>query len=106
MLKMIVASATSIVGTEHGYINLFNEEKGVYERKIGFGYYVEDIGREIKKTEGMSGQVEKPAKSRWSTTTAPGNTVCRTPFSTRCMVRLRCRLRPEKRWSELLAWLS
>ncbi len=40
VLKMIVSSATDLVGTEHGYINLIDEEKGVYERKIGFGYYV------------------------------------------------------------------
>ncbi|MDR3588418.1 MAG: GAF domain-containing protein [Negativicutes bacterium] len=57
VLQLIVSGAASLVGTTHGYINLFDEARGVYIRKIGLGYYEKDVGREIKKTEGMSGQV-------------------------------------------------
>jgi len=59
VLKMIISSATNLLGTEHGYINLMDEAKGVFERKIGLGYYAQDVGRQIKITEGFAGQINQ-----------------------------------------------
>jgi len=57
VLKMIISSATDLLGTEHGYINLLDEAKGVFTRKIGLGYYLQDVGRQMKITEGLAGQI-------------------------------------------------
>ncbi|MDR3588781.1 MAG: diguanylate cyclase [Negativicutes bacterium] len=62
LLRTIAVAATELVGTEHGYISLVIEEKGVFERKIGLGCYAPDVGRQIKVTEGIVGQVYKTAK--------------------------------------------
>jgi diguanylate cyclase (GGDEF)-like protein/PAS domain S-box-containing protein len=57
VLNHIVSDATQLLGTVHGFIRLVDEEKGVFFSQIGSGYYAQDVGREIKLTEGLSGQV-------------------------------------------------
>ena len=59
VLKMIISSATDLLGTQHGYISLINKAKSAFIRKIGLGYYAQDVGREIKMTEGLLGHVYK-----------------------------------------------
>lgn len=59
ILKMVVSHATEMMGTPHGYISLVDEEKGMFVRKIGLGHYAQDIGRNIKVTDGLVGQVYK-----------------------------------------------
>jgi diguanylate cyclase (GGDEF)-like protein/PAS domain S-box-containing protein len=59
VLTMILASITDLVETPHGYISLVEEAKGIFSRKIGLGYYAQDVGRPIKVTEGLVGQVYK-----------------------------------------------
>ena len=57
VLKVIVTGATDLIGTPHGHISLLDEERGVFERKIGVGYYAGDAGRLIKIDAGMVGQL-------------------------------------------------
>lgn len=63
LLKMVAAGATELVGTEHGYISLVDEAQGIFERKIGVGVYAQDVGRAIKTTEGLVGQVYKTGET-------------------------------------------
>ena len=58
-LELIVSNATKMLDTPHGYISLVDEEKGVFHIKIGLGHYARDIGRDIKITEGIVGQIYK-----------------------------------------------
>ena len=57
VLAAIVSHATDLIGTAHGFINILNEEQGVFERKVGLGYYTQDIGRKTRFTEGFGGQI-------------------------------------------------
>jgi len=59
VLELIVSNATKMLDTPHGYISLVDEKKGVFHRKIGLGHYARDIGRDIKITEGIVGQIYK-----------------------------------------------
>ena len=59
ILNMVAYHATEMMGTPHGYISLVDEEKGEFVRKVGLGYYAQDIGRSIKITDGLVGQVYK-----------------------------------------------
>lgn len=56
-LRMILASAARLVGTEHGFIFLVDRERGVFVRRMGTGIYERDIGREMPLSEGVAGQV-------------------------------------------------
>ncbi len=62
VLKFIVFSATELLGTPHGVIRLVDEEKGIFCNEIGLGHYTQHAGRDIKLTEGLSGQVYKTGK--------------------------------------------
>lgn len=57
LLTAIVSSATELIGSAHGHITLLNKEEGVFERRIGQGFFVQDIGRKIKINEGLSGEI-------------------------------------------------
>lgn len=59
ILRLIAASAAKLLGTTHSYINLVDEEKGIFCSEIGLGHYAQLVGRDIKLTEGISGQVYK-----------------------------------------------
>lgn len=59
VLTAIVSRATELIGTAHGFISIVDEKQGYFERKIGLGHYVQDVGRKIGLTEGFSGQVYK-----------------------------------------------
>jgi diguanylate cyclase (GGDEF)-like protein/PAS domain S-box-containing protein len=62
VLKMITTSATDLLRTKHGFIYVKEEESDVFERKIGLGYYSQDVGRKSKSTHGLVGQVYKSGK--------------------------------------------
>ncbi|MDR3563963.1 MAG: diguanylate cyclase [Negativicutes bacterium] len=47
VLTSIVGSATELLETPHGYIGLIDEERGLFDRMIGLGYYAPDVGRQI-----------------------------------------------------------
>lgn len=57
LLKSITASAGQLVGTDHGFIYLLNNETGIFERKLGLGIFSNDIGRQIPKEQGLTGLV-------------------------------------------------
>lgn len=59
VLAAIVSNAAELIGTSHGFINILDEKQAVFERKIGLGYYAQDVGRKTKLTEGFGGQVYK-----------------------------------------------
>lgn len=56
VLKMIVSSATKLLGTPDGFINLVDEAKGVFVREVALGKFAHDMDRVTKVTEGLSGQ--------------------------------------------------
>lgn len=57
LLKRIIAVATELVGTPHGFIWNLDVEKGVFRRNLGLGICESDIGREIPIDQGMVGAV-------------------------------------------------
>lgn len=71
VLRLIVSKATDLLGTEHGFIRLVDEEKGVFCSTIGLGHYAQ-YKRDINLSEGLSGLVYKTGEivviddySRW-----------------------------------------
>jgi len=62
VLRTIISSATDLLGTTHGYISLVDKDNSISSRKIGLGYFAQDVGRDIKLTEGLVGQVYKTGK--------------------------------------------
>jgi len=62
VLQMIVAGATKLVGTPHGFIYRLDKDRGVFYRSHGLGIYEKDIGREIPINEGVVGAVYRTGK--------------------------------------------
>jgi len=56
LLAMIVSTATELIGTPHGSIDLVDEDKGIFTRKINLGFFTQDFKKEIKITDGLAGQ--------------------------------------------------
>ena len=59
LLSMILADATRLVGTKHGFIYMLNKDREVFHRTHGLGLYEKDLGREIPATEGIVGLVRR-----------------------------------------------
>lgn len=59
LLAMIVADATRLVGTEHGFIFILEKDRKVFHRTHGLGIYANDIGREISASKGIVGLVRR-----------------------------------------------
>lgn len=57
LLQQIVAGATELVGTPHGFIYRLDRQKGVFRRSHGLGIFANDIGREVSLTAGAAGAV-------------------------------------------------
>ena len=57
LLSMIVADATSLVGTNHGFIYILDNSRQIFHRTHGLGIYAADIGHEISADKGISGLV-------------------------------------------------
>ena len=62
VLSAIVADATRLIGTEHGFIYLLEPERKVFRRTHGVGFYAQDIGREISASRGIVGLVRRTGK--------------------------------------------
>jgi len=56
VLRIIVSSATQLLGTQDGYINLVDKEKDIFVRKVAVGQFAQDMTRQTKVTEGLLGQ--------------------------------------------------
>lgn len=57
LLKAIISRSCSLMGTDHSYIYLVNQEKGVLELTYSSGHYEKKIGLVLHKGEGLSGRV-------------------------------------------------
>ena len=59
VLSAIVADATRLIGTDHGFIYLLDATGKVFRRTHGLGIYEHDIGREISASHGIVGLVRR-----------------------------------------------
>lgn len=59
LLSMIVTGAAELVGTEHGFLYVFDKDRQRFRRTQGTGIYQQDIGREIDAEQGIVGQVKR-----------------------------------------------
>ena len=57
LLKAIINRAGYFVGTQMGYVSLYNEEKDVLEIRAGSGYFSDYVGYSTKPGDGVSGKV-------------------------------------------------
>ncbi|EGO63850.1 EAL domain-containing protein [Acetonema longum] len=56
VLTAIMQHATELIGTSHGFINILDEKKGVFERAVGLGHFAPDVGRKLELV-GPIGQI-------------------------------------------------
>jgi PAS domain S-box-containing protein len=73
LLETIIERAAALTGTEHGYIYLLEPETQVMQMRVGKGFFSEQLGRSVRKGQGMGGcvwQAEAPVcvadYSSWS----------------------------------------
>lgn len=59
LLENILERATSLTGTEHGYIYLLEPDAGQMQMRLGKGFFKSQIGRVVEIGQGMGGQVWK-----------------------------------------------
>jgi PAS domain S-box-containing protein len=57
LLEAIVEKAARLVGTPHGYVYLYDQDRGDLILKIGVGAYGEMVGLRMRPGEGLSGKV-------------------------------------------------
>ncbi len=57
LLESILHRACIISGTEHGYIYLPGPEKDEMQMRVGMGFFNGQLGRRVKRGEGMGGKV-------------------------------------------------
>jgi PAS domain S-box-containing protein len=73
LLETIIERAAALTGTQHGYIYLLEPDAQVMKMRLGKGFFAEQLGRSVRKGEGMGGwvwQTEAPVLvtdySSWS----------------------------------------
>jgi PAS domain S-box-containing protein len=59
LLEKILERATSLTGTEHGYIYLLEPDEGRMQMRVGMGFFKSQLGRMVSIGQGMGGQVWK-----------------------------------------------
>jgi diguanylate cyclase (GGDEF)-like protein len=57
LLEMIIARATALLGTPHGFINLLDPDGSVFIIRVGTGLFSDFIGLRMQPGEGLSGAV-------------------------------------------------
>ncbi|MDP3286588.1 MAG: PAS domain S-box protein, partial [Desulfobacterales bacterium] len=57
MLENILERATSLTGTEHGYIYLLEQGGRQMQMRVGMGFFKSQLGRRVIIGQGMGGQV-------------------------------------------------
>ena len=72
VLRQLTSAASELLETPHAFISLIDEEKSVFRRMVGLGYYASDAVKEISTACGLAGQVYKTGElvviddySRW-----------------------------------------
>ncbi|MDX2452228.1 GAF domain-containing protein, partial [Desulfosarcina sp.] len=73
LLETIIERAAALTGTQHCYIYLLEPDAQVMQMRVGKGFFAEQLGRSVRKGEGMGGcvwQTEAPVLvadySNWS----------------------------------------
>ncbi len=73
LLETIIERAAALTGTQHCYIYLLEPDAQVMQMRVGKGFFAEQLGRSVRKGEGMGGfvwQKEEPVLvadySSWS----------------------------------------
>jgi PAS domain S-box-containing protein len=59
VLESLIQSATSLLNSNHGNIFLFDQEKKVFECKVGVGLFSQYVGSRIKLGAGFIGSVDE-----------------------------------------------
>lgn len=59
VLTAVVSRANGLIGATHGFINILDADQGVFVRKVGLGYYAQDVGRKTDLSQGFGGLVYK-----------------------------------------------
>jgi PAS domain S-box-containing protein len=57
LLENILERATSLTGTEHGYIYLLEQDGIHMQMRVGMGFFKSQLGRRVVMGQGMGGQV-------------------------------------------------
>ncbi len=57
LLEAIVTRAAELLGTEHGYVYLIDDEGRTIERRVGMGIFSHSIGFHLQPGEGLAGKV-------------------------------------------------
>ena len=57
LLETIVARASQLFGTKHGFMFLLNKQAHALEQRVAVGVFVDVIGMQLAKGEGASGRV-------------------------------------------------
>ncbi|MBN1877593.1 MAG: GAF domain-containing sensor histidine kinase [Anaerolineae bacterium] len=64
LLEALTARAAQLLGTEHGYVYLVDQEHQELERKVGIGLFSQSIGFRLKAGTGLAGKVWQSGKVR------------------------------------------
>lgn len=62
LLEAILKRAAILTGTEHGYIYLLEPGEDEMQMRVGMGFFKGQLGRRVKRGQGMGGQVWKSKK--------------------------------------------
>jgi len=57
LLEAVLQRAAMLTGTEHGYIYLLDAGETQMQMRVGMGFFKSQLGRRVKKGEGMGGHV-------------------------------------------------
>ncbi len=57
LLEAVLQRAALLTGTEHGYIYLLDRGQNQMQMQVGMGFFKGQLGRRVKKGEGMGGKV-------------------------------------------------
>jgi len=57
LLEAVLQRATKLIGTEHGYIYLYEPGEDEIQMQVGMGFFKSQLGRRVRKGVGMGGKV-------------------------------------------------
>jgi len=63
LLEAVLHRAAMLTGTEHGYIYLLDSGQQQMQMRVGMGFFKGQLGRRVKKGEGMGGKVWETEKA-------------------------------------------
>ena len=63
LLEAVLQRAAMLTGTEHGYIYLLDSGENQMQMRVGMGFFKGQLGRRVKRGEGMGGSVWETEKA-------------------------------------------